>query len=823
MSSSQPTLEETTETPFIVHPLIRPDTIEYRSYQVSLAVACLRQNTLLVLPTGLGKTVVALLAIADRLKAYPDRKILFLAPTKPLVEQHAAFLRDFLVMGDPERELAVFSGETPPEERTKAWPGARILVSTPQVIENDLINGKYDLKNVSLIVYDEGHRSVGDYSYVFVAERYLRDAPLGLALGMTASPGSTHEKILEVCVSLGLKNIEARTEFDRDVRPYVHELNMEWLKVTVPESLGRVVRLLREVVAEKTRDLKKLGWLQNTRGEPTRRDLLMLAGEIRGQLNQNASPQIYSAMSLQAQVLKVSHALELTETQGASALANYFSRLKNEADSRSGSKASRVLLADNRVATAMLIAAKVEKDAENPKVEKVVELVANELKDPEKKVIVFTHYRDTCDLVTERLRRLEGARPVRFVGQSSRGEDKGLTQKEQRELIEEFRLGVHNVLVATSVAEEGLDIPDVDLVVFFEPIPSEIRTIQRRGRTGRKRAGRAVVLMTKGTRDEAYYWSAHRKEKAMREELALLQRGVEQALTRLRAETGLSFDRPPINPFAGGNGVATAAPASEAVTSGPPPRSVAPPPTAPSSGQRTLAQFWDETTDQVRVVVDHREYRSGVVRELARRGATVQPEQLATADYMLSRRVAVERKAVDDFLQSMVDGRLFGQMRQLRAYLRPLLIVEGDGLLTARNIPRAAIYGAMASILVDFGIPILTTKDESETADVLFSIAKREQSDGKRDVAVRHDKVSMSDDERLRFIVEGLPGVSAVLAKRLLERFGTIHALVNASRAELMEVDGVGSKTADEVLRLVHLAYEAGLRDTSWRPPDPET
>lgn len=309
----------------------------------------------------------------------------------------------------------------------------------------------------------------------------------------------------------------------------------------------------------------------------------------------------------------------------------------------------------------------------------------------------------------------------------------------------------------------------------------------------------------------------------MREELALLQRGVEQALARLKAETGITFDRAPPNPFLGANGISSVGVEPGSAEPAPKPSSAPTATPPPAGGQRTLAQFWDETTDQVRVVVDHREYRSGVVRELSRRGATVQAEQLATADYMLSRRVAVERKAVDDFLQSMVDGRLFGQMRQLRAYLRPLLIVEGENLTTSRNIPRAAIYGAMASILVDFGIPILTTKDEAETADVLFSIAKREQSDSKRDIAVRHDKVSMSDDERLRFIVEGLPGVSAVLAKRLLDRFGTIHALVNASRAELMEVDGVGSKTADEILRLVHLAYEAGLRDTSWRSPDPES
>ena len=140
----------------------------------------------------------------------------------------------------------------------------------------------------------------------------------------------------------------------------------------------------------------------------------------------------------------------------------------------------------------------------------------NSLKEnPDSRVIVFTNYRDTAEIVANALSGVPGIVPIRFVGQGSRHKDKGLTQKQQGEILDKFRAGEYNVLVATSVAEEGLDIPSTDLVLFYEPIPSEIRSIQRKGRTGRQHKGRVIVLVTKGTRDEAYYWSSKNKEKKM--------------------------------------------------------------------------------------------------------------------------------------------------------------------------------------------------------------------------------------------------------------------------------------------------------------------
>jgi Fanconi anemia group M protein len=327
------------------------------------------------------------------------------------------------------------------------------------------------------------------------------------------------------------------------------------------------------------------------------------------------------------------------------------------------------------------------------------------------------------------------------------------------------------VLIATSVAEEGLDIPSTDLVVFYEPVPSEIRTIQRRGRTARKMPGKVIILITKGTPDEGYYWSAKRKEKLMRSELEVLR----SALSRELETAQTFYDRQH----------------------------------AGQKNQKTLEEYSDKK--HVTVMVDHREYRSNVVRYLSSRDVAIESQQLDVGDYVLSSRIGVERKHVDDFLSSLIAGKLFVQMRKLRdAYSRPVLIVEGDDLLTRRNIGHTAIFGSFVSIIVDFGISIITTKNARETADFLYVMANREQKGRQKDVAIRGDKWSMSIPEQQQYMVEGLPNVSAVLAKRLLQHFGSIRGIVNASEEELCEVQGIGKGTASEIMKLLNVEYLQG-------------
>lgn len=504
----------------VSHELLRREAVEERAYQVNIARACLERSTLVVLPTGMGKTVIAAMVIAEVLRRRGG-KILFLAPTKPLVEQHAASLRDILVV----ERITLFTGEaTPPDERDLGWRENKVIVSTPQVIRNDLRAERFSLDEVSLVVFDEAHRAVGDYAYVDVAAAY-REVRDRLVLGMTASPGSSAEKILEVCGNLGITAVEIRTEYDPDVAPYVHGLAFEQIRVDAPDVAKEIRGFLRTVYEEQVERLKKVGFLAG-KPKPSLKDLLAVGNEARRRLDSGVKDgRLYSAMTAQAIAMKANHAIELAETQGLGSLRSYFEKM--EADART--KADVQFLKHEKVREAIRLAQ--ETVVEHPKLMKTGWIVRDQfLRKADSKIIVFAHYRETADRLTQDLARIPSVRPARFVGQASRGDDIGLTQKEQVEILEKFRRGDVNVIVATSIGEEGLDIPQVDLVVFYEPVPSEIRTIQRRGRTGRSAAGRVVMLVTKDTRDEAYFYSARRKERKMHEELDRLRRELKQRI-----------------------------------------------------------------------------------------------------------------------------------------------------------------------------------------------------------------------------------------------------------------------------------------------------
>ena len=754
---------------YITQDFIKPENVERREYQINIANSAANANTLVVLPTGMGKTVIALILIAKQLQK-ENNKILFLAPTKPLVLQHAQFLRQYLTI-DTE-SISVFTGEISPAKRQEMWNKSRIIVSTPQVIENDLLSKKIDLNDVSFIIFDESHHAVGEYSYVFVSEMHKKQREKDrLVLGITASPGNDITTILEVCRNLDITNIEIRTKFDPDVKPYVHDLNVKWKEIPLPKEFAYTIQLLRKALSDRLKLLKDVGVVESSSVSLINRTKLLdaqrkIQEEIRSQVK---PPKIlFKAASTQSVAMKIHYALELLQTQGVNALRNFFQRMGKEAVSKEGSKASREIMSDSNIVEAVAYVKSL--NIEHPKLQEIVKIVQQQLQTkPDSKIIIFTHYRDTSSHVVKQLESVEKARPVRFIGQAGRDDDKGLTQKEQADIIKKFKEDTYNVLIATSVAEEGLDIPSTDLVVFYEPIPSEIRAIQRRGRTGRKMPGNVIILITKDTQDEGYYWAAKRKEKQMRSELELL-----------RTKLGKQFEDP---------------------------ESFYKQKMQEKQNQTTLTDY-QKDGEQIKIIVDHREYRSPVARNLTIKNAFVEPQQLNTGDYVLSTRIGVERKTVDDFLQSLIDGKLFDQIGRLRdAYPRPILIIEGEGLLTKRNINHNAIFGSIVSITVDFGVPIITTKNSMETADLLYVMAKREQREEKKPVAVRGEKTSMSIREKQQFIVEGLPNVSAVLAKRLLEHFGTIKDIANASEEELQEVAGIGKGIASEIIEILNAKY----------------
>lgn len=790
---------------FVSHPMLVPDMVSSRAYQETLAGKALEKSSLIVLPTGLGKTIIALLVIVNRLYGREGGKALMLSPTKPLVEQHAAFFRKAMKI-DPEK-VVVFTGSTPPGERADLWKRATVVVSTPQVIENDLLCHRFDLSDVVHITFDEAHRASGNYAYVYIAKKYMEQAKSPLVLGITASPGSTPEKINEVAGSLFIERIEVKTENDPDVAPYIYDKDIEWIKVKVPDKANEIRILLEAILDDRMKKLFEMGVVYSRNPNLNKKELLMLQQRLQAQIVKGGSPESYRAVSVVAEIMKIEHAVDLIQTQGLQPLNKYFDRLREEANGKGGSKAARRLMTDPRLKHAMQVAAST--DEVNPKTEKVKEIVHEQLQaNPAAKVIVFTNFRDTAEVVANALQEMEGVRPVRFVGQASKLNDRGLSQKKQVEILDKFRAGEYNVLIATSVAEEGLDIPSTDLVLFYEPVPSEIRSIQRRGRTGRNTVGRVVVLMSKGTRDEGAYMVSQRKEKRMYKTMQHMKDG--QAMMNVLNNGNSAAPRQHSLP---GEAAAAAGDGEGAMTGGSSVARLEPAATVPPSqaGQTNLETFGrKESESRIEIHVDSREMRSAVVKALEAKGVKMEFRALPVGDYVLSDRVCVERKTTDDFLSTLFDPArgLFEQIINMkREYLRPVLIIEGEGLYTKRRIRPEAIHGIIASIMVDYGIPVLFTGNEDDTASYIFTIARREQLDRKRTVSPHARKSSHTLAERQEYLVSAISEVGPVIAKNLLKHFGSVKNIAEASAEELQAVDKVGPKTAARIREIMDSTY----------------
>ncbi len=725
---------------------IPENTLEERAYQTNIAKHALSGNTLVVLPTGMGKTAVALLVAAERISA---GKILMLAPTKPLVEQHLRYFSKNLVI-DPD-EIIMFTGTTTPAKRINLWKKARFCISTPEVIKNDLIAERYDLKDVSLLIVDECHRTVGNYAYVFIAERYNAEAVDPLLLGMTASPGSDPEQVAEICQHLSISVVESRTESDPDVRPYVHEREIKYRTVDLPEDLWLAVSVLNTMIDDRLTNLAALNYRVPKREALSMKALNALMAQIQTRM-QSKDPSAYAAVSIHAELMKLRHGITLAESQGTTAFKAYLLRLEAEGAGGAGSKAAKRIYEDARFKRLLALCQNWTKEL-HPKADEVVRVIQEQLiTAPDSRVIVFATYRDGVSMLVDHLAEA-GIPAKRFVGQASRDAEKGLSQKEQIEAIRQFREGEYTVLVATSVGEEGLDIPSTDLVIFYEAVPSEIRSIQRKGRTGRNATGKIIVLVTRGTTDETYLWVSNTREKQM-------QKGV-KAMRTGNVPVPLSAKMPP---------------AGEAAY-------------APAEGQLTLADaviqaVSNENDERPAVTVDNRETHSRVAEHLSNLGVKITLAQLPVGDYAVGDRILIERKTIQDFVDTLVDRDLFGQMKDLaESSIRPILIIEGG------------------SIAADFDVSILFTKDENETVEMIHAFAKREAGQPGSPRGLHKSKTGRSGKAAVEYILTAFPEIGPKAARDLLREFGSLRSIMAASKEELLKVKGVGEKTANAVLQ----------------------
>jgi ERCC4-related helicase len=532
-----------------ISPLIYNESIEFRAYQKNIADSAYDKNTLVILPTALGKTVIGMLVSAHALYNYRRKRVLVIAPTRPLVQQH--MISFFSVLKLSQDQLTEVTGKTQPLARTAIWnnKAVRLIFATPEVVRNDLLDNRLNLNNFSLLIFDEAHRAVKDYAYTAIARRYIDQSEHPVILAMTASPGSDTKRIQDLCNNLFIEYLEYRTEEDADVKPYVNPIDVNWQWVNLTSEHSYIRSILRNMLDDKLRWLIQRRYLRSKRDMHWifKRDLIDAGAEIRYNLElsqEELRTSLYFALMQQSSALTLLYCVELIESQGSYSLKSFFDRTESGNSTfgspninTSGSKTHRSLLNDPRIREVRTLLSTLR--IEHPKLECLLKILKEKISyRPSSivstdsnasseivtkgnyfvKAIIFTQYRDTAQHIVDILNS-NGIKASRFVGQTKKEGDVGMKQEEQAQVLESFRRGEFSVLVATSIAEEGLDIPEVDLVIFYEPIPSEIRYIQRRGRTGRRASGSVIILAAKDTIDERYLNASKRRMERMNQTL----------------------------------------------------------------------------------------------------------------------------------------------------------------------------------------------------------------------------------------------------------------------------------------------------------------
>ena len=469
-------------TEFVEKKYVKQNSIEKRDYQINLANQAIEENCIVVLPTGLGKTAVALHVISEYLSKGTGG-ILFLAPTRVLVNQHYEFLKNNLTLDD----ISIITGEDAIQKRTKLWNNS-IVCATPEIARNDLNREIVSPDQFNLVIFDEVHRTIGDYAYSGIAQWFENTS--ARLVGMTATLPSEKEKATEILTKLKISSVAERTEDSPDVKPYTQETNTEWINVELPPELKTIQTLLKTALDERYDQLRKNGI--RLAEQKSLSALLRIRQFVLNQNRRSAKP-LFTA-------IRIHYALSMLEAHGITPFLKFCDRTK----AKKGVGVKELFEVDPNFTRAIQLAKEAQSHGiEHSKIPKLKEI----LDSVPGKALIFTSYRDSVDLIFNKLTEL-GISAGILIGKAG---DTGLKQKKQIETVQKFRDGVFQVLVATRVGEEGLDISEVNQVIFYDNVPSSVRYIQRRGRTGRKDTGKLVVLIAKDTIDETYYWIGKRK------------------------------------------------------------------------------------------------------------------------------------------------------------------------------------------------------------------------------------------------------------------------------------------------------------------------
>ncbi|EXJ60937.1 fanconi anemia group M protein [Cladophialophora yegresii CBS 114405] len=499
-----------------------------RDYQYNIVHKGLFHNVLVALPTGLGKTFIAATVMLNWYRWTKNAQIIFVAPTKPLVSQQIDAC--FNIAGIPRSQTTMLTGEVAPAIRAEEWQQKRVFFMTPQTLINDLKHGYCDPKKVVLVVVDEAHKATGSYAYVEVVKFLRRYNSSFRVLALTATPGKDVETVQEVIDGLGIARVEIRTEDSLDIRDFVHNRNIQTEVFENSEEMTMVLELLSATLQPLLNKLHSQGAAWGK--DPTRITLFGLKMSWDKWQSSEAgrrAPQAVKGMikAISTVLMSLAHNIELLKYHGIGPFYHKMKMFVQEAGS--GKTAKQVT--DNEHFKKMMNRLALwinDPDFEgHPKLSYLKRVVLNHFMNAGEgtartaseptntRIMVFAHYRDSAEEIVRVLNRHGPMiRAHVFVGQSgTKGGSEGMNQKTQLEIIQKFKAGEYNTIVATSIGEEGLDIGEVDLIVCYDCSKSPIRMLQRMGRTGRKRAGNIVLLMMRGKEEQDFAQSEDNYQK----------------------------------------------------------------------------------------------------------------------------------------------------------------------------------------------------------------------------------------------------------------------------------------------------------------------
>ncbi|KAF4337051.1 fanconi anemia group M [Fusarium beomiforme] len=494
-----------------------------RDYQFSIVKNSLFNNTLVALPTGLGKTFIAATVMLNFYRWTKKAKLVFVAPTKPLVAQQVDAC--YNIAGIPRSETTLLTGDIPPVLRVDEWETRRVFFMTPQTLLNDISHGYADPKSIALLVIDEAHRAVGEYAYAKVTKLIRRFSKSFRVLALTATPGSKIETVQEVIDNLGISHCEIRTEDSIDIRQYVHRRNIEQVVLDPSDEMILVSELFTKALKPMTDKLSSQNiWFGRSPMAITAYGLMQSQREWFASRGRHANRGVQHMMRAVFSVLtSIAHSIKLLNFHGIKPFYDNLVDLRSEQEGKGekGSKYKRQLIQDSNFLELMDKISKwlrTEGFVGHPKLTALADTVLNHFMDQgdnsATRVIVFSEYRDSAEDIVRMLNKHQPLiKASVFVGQADGKRGEGMKQAQQIEAIERFKKGDFNVLVATSIGEEGLDIGQVDLIVCYDSSASPIRMLQRMGRTGRKRAGNIVLLLMRGKEEEQFAKSKDNYEK----------------------------------------------------------------------------------------------------------------------------------------------------------------------------------------------------------------------------------------------------------------------------------------------------------------------